>query len=153
MQNGGLTEVRGRRTANWRRLQAWVLGLVGAAEVLAFAAVGLPQSWMAATHAWLGLGEMPHAPVFDSLMRQVSFTYGLHGVALLFMASDVVRYRPLVILSAVGYLVTAPVFIAIDVGNGMPWYWVANNGGACLLIGAILGVLLVGEKMAATSIK
>ena len=132
----------------WRRLQAWVLGLVGAAEVLAFPAVLLPQSSMAATHAWLGLGEMPQAPVFDSLMRQVSFTYGLHGVALLLIAADVVRYRPLVILTAVGYLVTGPVFIAIDIGNGMPWYWIANNGGACLLIGAILVALLVGEKKA-----
>jgi hypothetical protein len=132
----------------WRRLQAWVLALVGAAEILAFGAVLLPQSSMAAMHARLGLGEMPHSPVFDSLMRQVSFTYGLHGVALLLIASDVVRYRPLLLLSAVGYLVTAPVFIAIDVSNGMPWYWIANNGGACLLIGAILIALLVGETRA-----
>jgi hypothetical protein len=121
---------------------------VGAAEVLAFGAVLLPQSTMAAIHSWLGLGEMPRAPVFDSLMRQVSFTYGLHGIALLFIASDVVRYRPLVILSAVCYLLTAPVFIGIDAANGMPWYWIANNGGACMLIGVILVALLVGEKKA-----
>ena len=57
----------------WRRLQAWVLGLVGAAEVLAFPAVLLPQSSMAATHAWLGLGEMPQAPVFDSPQRVKDF--------------------------------------------------------------------------------
>jgi hypothetical protein len=132
----------------WRRLQSWVLALVGAAELLAFGAVLLPRSSMAAMHAWLGLGEMPHAPVFDSLMRQVSFTYGLHGVALLLIASDVVRYRPLVILSAIGYLITAPVFIAIDLSNGMPWYWIANNGGACLLIGVLLVALLVGEMRA-----
>jgi hypothetical protein len=130
-----------------------VLGLVGAAEVLAFGAVFLPQSSMAAMYAWLGLGEMPRAPVFDSLMRQVSFTYGLHGIALLFIASDVARYRPLVILSAVSYLLTAPVFIAIDVANGMPWYWIVNNGGACLLIGVILVALLVGEKRAGEKAK
>jgi hypothetical protein len=132
---------------NWRRLQAWILGLVGATEMLAFPAVLVPQSSMAAIHDWLGLGEMPRAPVFDSLMRQVSFTYGLHGVALLFMATDVARYRPLVLLTAVCYLASGPVFIAIDVANGMPWWWVANIGGSCLLIGVILLVVLVGERM------
>jgi len=130
----------------WRRLQAWVLGLVGATEMLAFAAVPVQRATMAEIHAWLGLGEMPTAPLFDSLMRQVSFTYGLHGVALLVMATDVVRYRPLVILSAIGYFVTPPVFIAIDVANGMPWWWVANMGGSCLLIGTILFALLIAEK-------
>jgi hypothetical protein len=147
MSSSELSRIGARRAVNWRRLQAWVLGLVGAAEVLAFGAVFLPQATMAMIHDWLGLGEMPRAPVFDSLVRQVSFTYGLHGVALLLMATDVARYRPLVILSAIGYLVTAPVFIAIDVANGVPWYWMANNGGACLLIGVVLGALLLGERI------
>ena len=129
-------------------LQAWVLRLVGLVEMLAFPAAVMPRSWMQAFYDRLGVGDMPPGPVFDVVMRQVSFTYGLHGVALLLIAADVVRYRPLVILTAVGYLVTGPVFIAIDIGNGMPWYWIANNGGACLLIGAILVALLVGEKKA-----
>ncbi|HTK76868.1 MAG TPA: hypothetical protein VL371_16495 [Gemmataceae bacterium] len=130
----------------WRRLQAWVLGLVGATEILAFPAVLVPQSSMATIHDWLGVGEMPRAPVFDSLMRRVAFTYGLHGVALLFIASDVVRYRPLVVLTAVGYLASGLAFIAIDVANGMPWWWVANIGGCCLLIGVVLLALMAVER-------
>jgi hypothetical protein len=133
----------------WKRLQAWVLRLVGSVEMLAFAAVILPRHWMETMHTALGLSEMPKGPVFDSVMRQVSFTYGLHGVALWFIAVDVARYRPLVILTAIGYLLAGPVFIVVDVTNGMPWSWIAGNGGSCLLIGALLLGLLRGEQLAA----
>lgn len=131
---------------NWLQLQAWVLRLVGAVEFLAFGAVVLPQHRMASLHAEMGLGEMPESPVVDSVMWQVSFTYGLHGVALWIIAADVRRYRPLVILTAIGYLVAAPVFFVIDLHNGMPWSWILSNGGSCLLIGLLLLALLGGER-------
>ena len=129
-------------------LQAWVLRLVGAVEILAFGAVFMPRAWMGSAHAWIGIEDTPSGPVFDSVMRQVSFTYGLHGVALWFIASDVGRYRPLVLLTAAGYLLAGPVFLIIDVMNKMPWFWLAGNGGSCLLIGALLCGLLWGETPA-----
>ena len=135
----------------WTYLQAWVLRLVGAVEMLAFGGVFLRRAWMEAIHAGMGLTEMPKGPVFDSVMRQVSFTYGLHGVALWFIAADVGRYRPLVVLTAFGYLLAGPVFIVVDLSNGMPWSWIAGNGGSCLLIGTLLLGLLWGEQLAAKS--
>lgn len=134
---------------NWQRLQAWALRLVGLVEVFAFAAVVFPTEWMKAGHAQFNSVQMPDGPVFDSVMRQVSFTYGLHGVALFFIAADVPRYRPLVILTAVGYLLAAPTFFVIDRGNGMPWSWIAGNGGSCLLVGLVLSGLLLGERLSA----
>jgi hypothetical protein len=134
---------------NYSSLQAWVLRLVGTVEMLAFGAVVMPRAWMAAGHAWLGLSDAPQSPVFDSVMRQVSFSYGLHGLALWFIAWDVARYRPLVVLTAVGYLAAAPAFILIDVANGMPWLWMLGNGGSCLLIGCILSSLLGAERLGA----
>jgi hypothetical protein len=131
---------------NYQRLQAWVLRLVGAVEVLAFGAVVLPREWMEAMHGRLGMAEMPTGPVFDSVMRQVSFTYGLHGVAMWIIASDVVRYRPLVVFTGIGYLLAGPVFVLIDLTAGMPWFWAAGNGGSCLLVGLIVLGLLWGEK-------
>jgi hypothetical protein len=101
---------------------------------------------MDSIHAGMGLMEMPKGPVFDSVMRQVSFTYGVHGVALWFIAADIARYRPLVILTMVGYLLAGPVFFVIDLNNGMPWSWMAGNGGSCLLIGVLLLGLLWGEQ-------
>jgi hypothetical protein len=135
---------------NYRRLQAWVMRLVGLVEILAFAAVVMPSSWMESRYAWLGTGAMPKGPVFDAVMRQVSWTYGLHGIGMWIIASDVVRYRPLVWLTAFGYLLTGPVFIAIDYLEGMPWFWIAGNGGSCLLIGVIMLGLLWREKAGST---
>jgi hypothetical protein len=115
-------------------------------EILAFGAVFLPRAWMESIHTAMGLTEMPQGPTFDSVMRQVSFTYGVHGIALWFIAADVRRYRPLMILTAVGYLLAGPVFFVVDLHNGMPWSWIAGNGGSCLLIGALLVGLLWGEQ-------
>jgi hypothetical protein len=133
---------------NWQLLQAWVLRLVGVVEFLAFGAVFLPRTWMQAAHNAMGLMDMPEGPVFDSVMRQVSFTYGLHGIALWLIAADVVRHRPLVLLTTFGYLLAAPVFFVVDLGNGMPWHWMAGNAGSCLLIGTLLLALLIGERAA-----
>src|SRR5215470_1108235 len=116
--------------------------------MLAFGAVFLPRAWMEAIRAGMGLPDLPPGPVFDSVMRQVSFSYGLHGVALWFIAADVTRYRPLVVLTAVGYLLAAPVFFIVDLGNGMPWFWTAGNGGSCLVIGVLLLGLLWREHLA-----
>ena len=138
---------------NWQRLQAWLLRLVGTVEIFAFAAVFLPRSWMNATHSSMGLAEMPEGPVFDSVMRQMSLTYGLHGIGMWLIASDVVRYRPFVILTAIGYLLAGPVFIAIDLSNDMPWSWMAGNGGSCILIGILLAGAFVGERLANKSSK
>ena len=43
--------------------------------------------------------------------------------------------------------------VAIDVANGMPWWWVANIGGSCLLIGVIVLTLMVGERMSGGNAK
>jgi hypothetical protein len=129
-----------------RRLQALVLRLVGSVELLAFGAVVLPHGWMERGYAWLDRGEMPPGPVFDSVMRQVSFTYGMHGVGMWLIASDVKRYRPLVVLAAIGYLAAGPAFLLIDTVVGMPASWLSGNGGSCLLIGSLLSGLLLGDK-------
>lgn len=131
---------------DYRRCQAWVLGLVGLTEMMAIFAVIMPHSWMSAAYEGLGFGGKPQSPVFDSVMRQVSFMYFTHGVALCFIAADVVRYRPLVWLSGIGYLAAAPVFLIVDLSLGMPWWWWASNSGACLLIGVLLLGLLWAER-------
>jgi hypothetical protein len=106
--------------------------------MLAFAAVVMPRAWMADMHLRLGLGELPDTPLVNSILRQVSFTYGLHGLALWIIAWDVVRFRPLVIFTGIGYLLAGPVLIAIDFTAGMPLWWVFGDGGGCLLIGLIV---------------
>lgn len=120
------------------RLQAWLLRLVGSVELLAFFAVVMPRTWMEATHGWLGLGEMPDGAIIMFMIRQAAFTYGLHGVLLWFLSSDVVRFRLLVLFTGVSYLLAGPVFFLIDLTSGMPWFWTAGDTVSCLFVGLAL---------------
>src|SRR4030095_14217280 len=110
---------------NSQRLQAWILRIAGGTEILAFFAVIMPRSWMEISHAWLGMGEMPEGPVLMFLIRQASYTYGMHGVSLWVLASDVVRFRKLVILNGIAYLLAGPIFFWIDYTTGLALYWTA----------------------------
>ncbi len=118
-----------------RELQAWLLRVMGAVEVLAFFAVVMPRSWMEASHAWLGMGAMPEGAVLMFMIRQASYVYGMHGVSLFVIARDVERFRPLVVFNGVTFLLAAPVFFLIDYTTGMPWFWTAADTLGCGFFG------------------
>ena len=119
-------------------LQAWLMRVAGVVEILAFLAVVMPRSWMEASHTGLGLGEMPVAPVLMFMIRQASYTYGAHGISLLVIASNVERFRPLIILNGIAFLIGGPVFFLIDYTSGMPWWWTIADPLSCLTFGAAL---------------
>ena len=123
---------------NKETFQKILLRFSGAIEILAFIAVIMPRSWMEISHLWLGLGVMPHGPVLMFLIRQASYTYGMHGISLWVLALDVRRFRPLIILNGVAYLLAAPIFIAIDHHSGMPLWWTVGDGVGCGVLGAAL---------------
>lgn len=123
---------------NKEEIQKLFLRLAGAFEILAFIAVVMPRSWMEMSHEWIGLGAMPDSPVLFFLARQASYTYGMHGISLLVLASDVKRFRPLIILNGIAYLLAAPVFVGIDYTSGMPWWWTISDPLSCGFLGALL---------------
>lgn len=123
------------------RLLAWLLRVAGAFEILAFFAVVMPRSWMEVTHSWLGMGEMASAPLLMFMIRQASYAYGMHGVSLLVIASDVIRFRALVILNGIAYLLAGPIFFWIDYSTGMPWWWTVADSLGCGSMGAAILLL------------
>ncbi len=123
---------------NKERIQKVLLRLTGAFEILAFIAVVMPRTWMEMSHEWLGLGQMPDGPVLMFLIRQASYTYGMHGISLWVLARDVKRFRPLIILNGLAYLLAAPVFWAIDYSAGMPVWWTIGDCIGCGVLGAAL---------------
>jgi hypothetical protein len=48
------------------------LRAVGVTALFALVSVFTPVSWLAASHRWLGLGDMPTAPVVEYLARSLS---------------------------------------------------------------------------------
>ena len=126
---------------NRERLLVWLLRLAGATELLAFIAVVMPRSWMEISHARLGLGVMPDGPLLMFMIRQASYTYGVHGLSLWLIATDVDRFRPFIVFNAIAFLIAAPVFFLIDLTSGMPWWWTVSDPASCGFFGAALLVL------------
>jgi hypothetical protein len=123
------------------KVLAILLRVMGAGGLLALIAVFLPLSWMAATHRWLGLGEMPTGPVVEYLARSLSILYALFGALFLVVAADLERYRPLVRFLALACVPLSLVFLGVDLAAGMPWWWTACEGPPGIGVGALLYVL------------
>lgn len=121
-----------------KRLLSWLMRLAGAVEILAFIAVIMPRTWMEVSHAWLGLGEMPHGSILMFMIRQASYAYGMHGVSLWVLARDVDRFRPLVLLNGFSFLLAAPIFFLIDYTSNLPFWWALMDSGSCGVFGAAM---------------
>src|SRR6266496_2516264 len=114
-----------------------LLRFVGVPALFALVAVFMPVSWMAATHRWLGLGEMPTGPVVEYLARSVSAFYALFGALCLVVASDLERYRPVVRFLGAAFALVGVILLGVDVTAGMPWWWSAFEGPLWVGLGAL----------------
>jgi hypothetical protein len=115
--------------------------LGGIPGLFSLVAVFMPFSWMAATHRWLGLGEMPTGPVVEYLARSLSALYAIMGALCLVLATDLERYRSLVRFLGVAFALMSLVLLGVDLAAGMPWWWTASEGPGGAVFGALLFVL------------
>jgi ubiquinone/menaquinone biosynthesis C-methylase UbiE len=115
-----------------------LLRFVGFTALFALAAMVMPMSWMAAAHRWLGLGAMPTAPVVEYLARSVSAFYALVGALCLVVASDLQRYRPLVLFLVAAFALMSLVLLGIDLSAGMPWWWTISEGPPGVVFGTLM---------------
>ena len=107
----------------------------------AFLAVLLPSGWMASSHRWLGLGDLPAVPIVDYLTRSIAALYGFHGVLFLIVAADPVKYRTIVAYIASMNVLFGAMMVAIDVHAGMPLYWTVSEGPPIAVIGIVIALL------------
>jgi hypothetical protein len=127
-----------------QRLLVGVLRLAGVITVSAFLTILLPVEWMASTHRWLGLGEFPRAAVVEYLARSIAALYGFHGVLLLIVSTDPVRYRAIVWFIALMNVAFGLIVTAIDVHAGMPAWWTLGEGPPIVAFGIAIAVLNAG---------
>ena len=118
-----------------------LLRFVGVPALFALVAVFMPVSWMATTHRWLGLGEMPTGPVVEYLARSLSAFYAVMGALCLVVAADLGRYRPLVRFLGAAFALMSVVLLGVDLAAGMPRWWSASEGPRGLVFGALLFAL------------
>lgn len=119
-----------------------LLQLIGGLLLCATLAVFLPREWLVDIHQALGLGTFPAAPVTEYLARTIAAIYALHGGMLLMVSRDVVRHAPLVCYLAVTGCAFGAVVLVVDIGTGMPIWWIAVEGPSTIAVNLLIVTLL-----------
>ena len=127
---------------NHRRILVILLRIGAVITMMAFPTVLLPTDWMAATHRWLGLGEFPRVAVVDYLARSIAGLYGFHGLLLLIISRDPVRYRSIV--RDVGWMnvLFGLMLVLIDLHAGLPVWWTLGEGPPIAAFGVVILLLI-----------
>ena len=123
------------------RLLVLLLRFTGCVLITAFLAIFLPVEWMASTHRALGMGEFPRAPVVDYLARSVAALYGFHGVLMLIVSGDPVRYRSIVSYIGIMNVLFGVIVLGIDLHAGLPMWWTVLEGPPVVIIGVVVTAL------------
>ena len=128
------------------RLLAGALRTIGVVDMTAVALPFLPDAWITACHAWLGLGPLPTEPIVGYLARSASVMYALHGLMVFYVSFDMPRYWSLIRLLAITAIIHGALMSLIDYRVGMPWWWsllegpcFAATGMAALVLQALAG--------------
>jgi len=116
-------------------LLCWLLRLTGVAQLGAVVAIVLPTAWMSTLHEWTGLGPLPTAPIVSYLTRSISALYAIHGLLLLVIATDLRRFRPIVVAVGVVHLLFGVAMVGIDRHAGMPLAWTLGEGPVIIAAG------------------
>jgi len=133
------------RWETWLRL---VLRITGIVALPAIVAVFMPREWMAAIHAWLGLGQFPAGPIVEYLARGLSAFYAMLGGLVLLVSFDVRRHEQVIRYLAVVGLVFGVVIFAIDLLIGLPLFWTVGEGPATVALSAAILILQWRAKAA-----
>ncbi len=123
------------------RSTAWLLlylRFIGLVALLAFAAAVMPSKWIVEIGEELGFEPFPESPLLFYLARNLSALYGFVGIAMLLIASDISRYRPLIVPLAIGTFSFGVLQLMIDSLATMPKWWTIGEGVSTMIGGVIM---------------
>jgi len=115
-----------------------ILRVIGVCGLFAIPAIFLPYSWMNAIHEYMGLGELPDAPIVSYLARSLSAFYAIVSTIILFISFNIRHYRSFVKLWAIIVIVTGFVLLGIDIAAGMPTSWTMGEGPPTIVVGLVV---------------
>jgi hypothetical protein len=119
------------------RFVALSLRLLAAFIALNSITVFLPESWIDSVLVWCGVGHVPDAILFRYLLRGTGVLLLALAALIWMLASDVVRYQPLVVTICLIFLIGAPVSWLIDAVVGLPLWWCILDTTICVVGGGI----------------
>lgn len=127
----------------------WGLRVMGGVDLLALAAVVMPLEWMSYVNDLCGLGPFPESRIVGYLARTTSLLYALHGAMILFISSDIERYRPLITFLGAAALIHGGILLAIDWSAEMPLFWTLTEGPGFAITGIVVLWLQARNRSAA----
>ena len=120
-----------------------ILRLSGLLLITAFIAAFLPYETMARIHEQIGLGNFPKLPILDYLARSVSLFYGIHGVIVLYISLDIMKYlKFLKLLCYLGF-VFGIVLFGVDMNATMPASWAFSEGPLIVSLNLVVYILVL----------
>ncbi len=128
------TRYAGRVSTRAETTLVWLLRILGGAMLLAVVAIFLPTGTMARINDLLELEPLHRSPLTEYLTRSLSALYALLGAQLLFLSTDLRRYRPYLVFQIWMFLVGGVFMTALDVWAGMPPSWSWTEGPPMVLI-------------------
>ena len=115
-----------------------IMRVIGVSSLFAIPAIFFPYSWMNAMHDFMGLGELPDAPIVSYLARSLSAFYAIVATITLVISWDMWRYGSFVKLWAIIVTVTGFVLLGIDMTAGMPTSWTVSEGPSTIAVGLVV---------------
>ena len=119
-------------------LQSLLLKTAGAISLVTLGAVFAPDYVLGKLHWLLGMGKLPDSALLRYLGAGGSFVSIVTGILMWMMAGDVVRYRPMIVMSSWITLAAAPIYWYINRHTGMPLWWTLMDSLTCLAFGLAL---------------
>lgn len=123
------------------RATVLLLRVIGGVDCLALIAVLMPRAAMESIAARFGFAPISAGPLTEYLARSTSLLYALHGALLLYVATDVARFRGLIRWLGMLSIAHGGVMLLIDVRIGMPAWWCAAEGPTFAAAGLVLCLL------------
>src|SRR5262245_20081986 len=105
------------------RLLRLLLRLEAVVLFLALPFAVMPTGWMDAVARAVGLEPVPRAPLVEYLTRSLSLLYASWAPVCWLSASDVRRYRELIVVTAWVRVLFGAALLVLDLGVGMPLAW------------------------------
>ena len=118
-----------------------LLRIIGTASLTALVFVAAPHEWMRSIHAWLGMGELPEAPVVWYLARSTSAFYALTGGLFWLVSFDLERHRRVLVYLGAAVTLLGIALTIIDWAEGLPLLWKIWEGPFVTVFGLIVFTL------------
>jgi hypothetical protein len=113
-----------------------LLRMAGSLALLATLAAFMPQAWMGAIHARLGMGELSRAPVVGYLAGSTSLLYAAMGGLMWAVSFDLRRHRPLIAYLGCASVLFGAALAGVCAVEGMPLWWTLAEGAFDVAFGA-----------------